>query len=79
MFLTRRVGLAEMAKIRSMGCPRCGKVMEYEVRQEDIDAREAGAFIQDAFPYLTADERESLMSGFCDEHFLQLPDPDDEW
>jgi hypothetical protein len=52
--------------------------MEYEVRQEDIDARESGALIQDAFYYLTADERESLITGFCEEHVPQLPD-DDDW
>ena len=74
----RRDGLAKMARIRSMGCPRCGKVMEYEVQQEDIDARESGAMIQEAFYYLTVDERESLITGFCDEHVLQLPD-DDDW
>ena len=72
-------GLVNMAKIRSMGCPRCGKVMEYEVRQEDIDARESGALIQDAFYYLTADERESLITGFCAEHVPQFSDEDDEW
>ena len=74
----RRGGLAKMARIRSMGCPRCGKVMEYDVGQDEIDAREAGALIQNAFYSLNADERESLITGFCDEHVPQLPD-DDDW
>jgi hypothetical protein len=61
-----------------MGCPLCGKIMEYDVGQDEIDARESGALVQNAFYSLNADERESLITGLCDKHIPQLPD-DDDW
>jgi hypothetical protein len=38
-----------------------------DVKQIDLDAFEDGALIQDAFPYLTNDQRELIMTGLTDE------------
>lgn len=46
-------------------CPICGRTYEVEVLLQDYFAWEAGALVQDAFPYLSDDEREMLISGIC--------------
>ena len=39
------------------------------VGNADLDSWQNGALIQDAMPYLSADEREILISGICGECF----------
>ena len=47
-------------------CPFCGKDHEIEVWESDYLAWEVGDVLaQDAFFYLSADEREMLISGIC--------------
>lgn len=47
-------------------CPFCGKAHEVMVYEDDFDAWQNGdLFAQEAFPYLTAGEREILISGIC--------------
>jgi len=46
-------------------CPICGHTHEVEVLLQDYFAWESGALVQDAFPYLSDDEREMLISGIC--------------
>lgn len=47
-------------------CPFCGREFEVEVYESDYLAWEVGdALAQDVFPYLSADEREMLISGIC--------------
>ena len=46
-------------------CPICGIAHSVCVRSEDYDAWQAGALAQNAFPYLTAEEREQLISHLC--------------
>ena len=47
-------------------CPFCGVVRIVTVDAIDYLAWEVGdALAQDAFPYLSADEREMLISGIC--------------
>lgn len=48
-------------------CPVCGEVTFIEVRCEDWDEWGYGKSAQQAFPYLTATERETLISGLCEE------------
>lgn len=44
-------------------CRTCGRVIDIEVNKIDYDRYKAGLIkVQDAFPYLTADEREMLMT-----------------
>ena len=46
-------------------CPFCGKLHEVLVSEADYAAWQGGEHAQNAFPYLTADEREILISGTC--------------
>ena len=46
-------------------CPFCGHENSINVCEEDYSAWQNGALVQDAFPYLLADEREMLISGIC--------------
>lgn len=47
-------------------CPFCGHGNEVEVNEDDyLDWSDGVLLAQDAFPYLSADEREMLISGIC--------------
>jgi hypothetical protein len=46
-------------------CRGCNKVFEIYVADQDIRAWQDGALIQNAMPYLTADERELFMTRMC--------------
>ena len=50
----------------SRECPICGKYHEVLVYEDDYEAWVNGDLLaQEAFPYLTASEREILISGIC--------------
>ena len=46
-------------------CPFCGHANEVEVNEMDYFDWQDGELAQNAFPYLSADEREMLISGIC--------------
>ncbi len=46
-------------------CRVCKNQVEMQVHAEDVAAWENGELIQNAMPYLSADEREVLISGTC--------------
>lgn len=46
-------------------CPICHKEHIISVKSEDYLEWCHGVHAQDAFPYLSADEREMLISGIC--------------
>ena len=46
-------------------CPFCGEEHEVLVNEADYYAWQDGELAQNAFPYLSADEREMLISGIC--------------
>lgn len=46
-------------------CPKCGKIYKVRVYPEDWEDYQNGKLVQDAFPYLSADERELLISKIC--------------
>ena len=48
-----------------VSCPYCGENYIVVVNAEDYFTWCEGALVQDAFPYLTASERELLISGIC--------------
>lgn len=49
-------------------CPRCYRTHEVKVDFEDYTNYMMGdAKIQDAFPYLSANEREYILSGLCED------------
>jgi len=46
-------------------CPFCGHANEVEVNEADYWDWQDGELAQVAFPYLSAEEREMLISGIC--------------
>ena len=46
-------------------CIRCKKVTSLSVNPDDYHRWQQGELIQNAMPYLSADEREILISGIC--------------
>ena len=46
-------------------CPFCGQVSFVDVLDWTLMAYENGELAQDAFPYLSATERETIISGIC--------------
>ena len=46
-------------------CPQCGKPHTIEVKSKDYYEYKLGKHVQEAFPYLSADEREMLLTGLC--------------
>lgn len=64
-------------------CPFCGRGNEVEVNEVDYWDWDDGMLAQDAFPYLSADEREMLISGICPQCWGKYfgsdeePDPDE--
>lgn len=60
-------------------CRLCGEDVSVYVRVEDFDTflRRSG-YVQNIFPYLTADERELLAHGFCGPCFDKACPPDEE-
>ena len=62
-------------------CICCGCVNEVEVNAMDYLRWRDGMLAQNAFPYLTAEEREMLISGICPtcwETTFEGPDKDEE-
>ena len=46
-------------------CPFCGQAHDIEVNETDYLDWYNGKLAQDAFPYLSAGDREMLISGIC--------------
>ena len=53
--------------VLELTCPFCGATHYVEVDYDDLQSYEAGALAQNAFPYLTATEREEIISRLCPE------------
>ena len=48
-----------------MRCPFCGGEHSVEVRERDFNAYNGGELAQRAFPYLSATQREQVISHIC--------------
>ena len=60
-------------------CPFCGNTYSVTVDFEDFFAWKHGLRLaQNAFPYLTPDERELLISGICPECWEKMFGEEDE-
>lgn len=59
-------------------CPFCGKTNSVQVHGKDYLAWQNGALAQDVFPYLSADEREMLISGVCPKCWAKTFGEEDE-
>lgn len=51
--------------IINVTCPFCEAVSHVEVELTDYNRWKDGTLVQDAFPYLSADERTLLLTGIC--------------
>ena len=49
-----------------------------DVKQIDLDAFENGALIQDAFPYLTLEQRELIITGLTEDMWNDMFHEDEE-
>lgn len=58
-----KINLKEITIVTA--CPCCGGANYTEVNEADYWDWKDGALAQDAFPYLSANERETLISGIC--------------
>lgn len=59
-------------------CPMCGMYNLVLVNEEDLQRWQCGELAQNAFPYLSVEEREMLISGLCPDCWENLyPDPDE--
>jgi hypothetical protein len=57
-------------------CVVCGKVVALRVDPEDVERWRSGVFVQDAFAYLSAAEREMLISATCGDCYGRMcPNP----
>lgn len=59
-------------------CHGHGDTATFSVPVSAVTAWWAGEFIQDAFPMLTADEREWLMSGYCPRCWDEMFPPEED-
>ena len=79
--MSTRINYKEVCVVTQ--CPFCGRGNEVEVNEADYWDWDDGKLAQDAFPYLSADEREMLISGICPTCWDKMfgsdeePDPDD--
>lgn len=62
--------LVNDTRIHTTHCVVCDQPQSIALRTADLDRFLNGALVQDAFPYLTADEREMhFLSGICGKCF----------
>jgi hypothetical protein len=62
-----------MPKVKQeIGCKHCPRKYEVELDPHDLVRWANGELIQNAMPYLTADERELIMTGTCGECWERL-------
>ena len=59
------VALTNRIDCISRTCRSCGESISLMVNGQDVVDWQGGKYIQDAMPYLSADERELLISGTC--------------
>ena len=61
-----------------VNCKICQKTVRLAVDPLDMKRYQEGEMIQKAFPYLSADEREMLLTGWCRYCFTDMCGPDDD-
>lgn len=59
-------------------CPMCREEYSVTVSGKDFDRWKSGVHVQDAFPYLNADDRERLISGICPKCWEETFGEDDD-
>jgi len=65
--------VAANGQVYDVQCKQCGVVYQIIAEREDIDSWLSGSgYIQDILGYLSAAERELLISGTCDNCWTQM-------
>lgn len=74
----KRINYKEVSIVTE--CPFCGHANFVEVNENDYLDWQDGELAQNAFPYLSADEREMLISGICPKCWDSMlpPEPEEE-
>jgi len=73
------VAFADRDTATNVQCRMCGVTYSLLYNREDmVDWLSGSLFIQDAMPYLSAGERELLISGTCDSCFSEMFGIDNE-
>jgi hypothetical protein len=72
------MGGAMTAHLHSHQCLHCHKVFGLAYDDQDYQRWKGGELIQRAMPYLTADQRELLISGVCGECFDKMFTPEED-
>jgi hypothetical protein len=68
-----------MLETLNITCRVCLDQNEVKVQPNDLSKYRAGAHAQDVFPYLSADQRELIISGVCGKYFDEMfADEEDE-
>jgi len=62
---------------QSTTCPICGESQDIVATVVDLERWDNGALIQDALSYLSADQREALISGICAECWAKMDEGDE--
>ena len=57
-------------------CCECQRPVVVNVNADDWEAWQSGELLQNVMPYLSADEREIMISGICGDCFDKLFPPD---
>ena len=57
---------------KTIECEYCKKSHSFEIRENGLEAWEKGEYIQDALPELEDWQRELLISGTCDECWVEF-------
>lgn len=70
--------IVELVKVSTPSCMFCGKGGTVVVPKAGIEAYQAGAFIQDAFPRESADVREQIMTGTHPACWDEMLGPDED-
>lgn len=68
------LNLAFPVKTMGITCTICSAGYSVQVYQKDYEAWRNGLPVQDAFPYLSADQRELLISKICGTCYDKLCD-----
>lgn len=68
----RYMSLREGTILMTPKCANCAEIVPFRVWKTDLELRKKGAMIQNAFPYVTADKRELLVSGLCGKCFDKI-------
>jgi len=68
----------KMKTVIACRCPLCGKISQILCEESAWDAYEAGALAQEAFADMNVFERETIISGMCEDCQMTFFEEEDE-